>query len=77
MYHANLTYLDYKQAPTVGGWRILMQSFVFNVQQIPGTRLGLVDYMSRMYPETVLEEDQTNHVKRNDELLDIAATILI
>jgi hypothetical protein len=30
-----------------------------------------------MYPGTVPEEDQTNHVKKNDELLDIAATILI
>jgi hypothetical protein len=30
-----------------------------------------------MYPETVPEEDKTIHVKKNDELLNIAATILI
>ena len=73
--HANLTYLGDNQTPIVVRWRIFMQSFIFKVQRIPGTRMGLADYMSRMYPEVDSDEDKVQSIKEDDELLVIGMAL--
>jgi hypothetical protein len=49
--HSNLTYIGDNLTPIVVRWRIFMQSFTFMVQRIPGSKMGLADYLSRMYVE--------------------------
>ena len=75
--HANLTYLGDNQTPIVVRWRIFMQSFIFKVQRIPGTRMGLADYMSRMYPEVDSDEDKVQSIKEDDELLVIGMALVL
>jgi hypothetical protein len=48
-HHANLAWIDAYQTPIVARWRIYMQGFNYQVQLIPGTKMGLADYLSRMY----------------------------
>jgi hypothetical protein len=49
--HSNLTYIGDNLTPIVVRWRIFMQSFTFMVQRILGSKMGLADYLSRMYVE--------------------------
>ena len=73
--HANLTYLGDNQTPIVVRWRIFMQSFEFKIQRIPGTRMGLADYMSRMYPDVNSDDDKVQCIKEDDELLVIGMAL--
>jgi hypothetical protein len=46
-----------RQTPIVIRWRIYMQSFIHKVQLIPGKKMGLADYLSRMYSVKDIEEE--------------------
>ena len=73
--HSNLAYLGDNQTPIVVRWRIFMQSFVFKVQRIPRTRMGLANHMSRMYPDTDPEENSNNPVREDDGILVIGMAL--
>jgi len=61
-----MTHQGDNQTAMVVKWRTSMLSFVFKVQRIPGTRIGFVGYISRMYSFTALKEDSADYVlKRN------------
>ena len=38
--------------PIIVRWRVLLQSYVFQVRHIPGTENTVADWLSRMYPIT-------------------------
>ena len=47
--HRNLQWIENSEASIVIRWRAYMQSFVFLLRHIPGTRNLVADWMSRMY----------------------------
>jgi hypothetical protein len=47
--HDNLAWIGANQTPIVARWRIYMQGFNYQVQLIPGTKIGLANYLSQMY----------------------------
>ena len=48
--HRNLLWIENSQVPIVIRWRVLLQSFTFNVKHIPGKENTVADWLSRMYP---------------------------
>ena len=48
--HRNLVWIETSQVPIVVRWRVLLQSFVFDVKHIPGKNNTVADWLSRMYP---------------------------
>jgi hypothetical protein len=54
--HQNLLWMQNNQTPIVQRWQIYMQGFMHKVQLIPGKKMGMADYLSRMY--SVTDEDK-------------------
>ena len=50
--HRNLVWIESSQVPIIVRWRVLLQSYVFQVRHIPGTENTVADWLSRMYPIT-------------------------
>ena len=48
--HRNLIWIESSQVPIVVRWRVLLQSFNFEVKHIPGKDNTVADWLSRMYP---------------------------
>ena len=48
--HRNLQWIETSEAPIVVRWRVLMQSFDFQIRHIPGKENCVADWLSRMYP---------------------------
>ena len=48
--HRNLVWIESSQVPIIVCWRVLLQSYVFQVRHIPGTENTVADWLSRMYP---------------------------
>ena len=48
--HRNLVWIETSHVPIVVRWRVLLQSFVFDVKHIPGKNNTVADWLSRMYP---------------------------
>ena len=48
--HRNLQWIETSVAPIVVRWRVLMQSFDFQIRHIPGKDNCVADWLSRMYP---------------------------
>ena len=53
--HRNLVWIETSQVPIVVRWRVLLQSFVFNVKHIPGKTNSVADWLSRMYPTPITQ----------------------
>ena len=48
--HRNLVWIESSQVPIVVRWRVLLQSYIFEVKHIPGKENTVADWLSRMYP---------------------------
>jgi hypothetical protein len=48
--HRNLVWIESSQVPIVVRWRVLLQSYIFEVKHIPGKENTAADWLSRMYP---------------------------
>ena len=48
--HRNLLWIESSQVPIIVRWRVLLQSYVFQVKHIPGKENIVADWLSRMYP---------------------------
>lgn len=48
--HRNLVWIESSQVPIVVRWRVLLQSYIFEVRHIPGKDNTVADWLSRMYP---------------------------
>jgi RNase H-like domain found in reverse transcriptase len=48
--HRNLVWIERSQVPIVVRWRVLLQSYIFEVRHIPGKDNTVADWLSRMYP---------------------------
>ena len=46
--HRNLVWMESSQVPIVVRWRVLLQSFIFEVRHIPGKENTVADWLSRM-----------------------------
>jgi hypothetical protein len=55
--HQNVLWMENNQTPIVIRWRIYMQSFMHKVQLIAGKKMGLADYLSRMYSVKDITEE--------------------
>ena len=64
--HSNLTYIGDNLTQIAVKWRIFMQSFTFMVQRIPGSKMGLADYLSHMYVEYDLASRLTIEEQQDD-----------
>ena len=51
--HRNLVWMESSQVPIVVRWRVLLQSFIFEVRHIPGKDNIVADWLSRMYPPSI------------------------
>ena len=51
--HRNLVWMESSQVPIVVRWRVLLQSFIFEVRHIPGKDNTVADWLSRMYPPSI------------------------
>ena len=51
--HRNLVWMEFSQVPIVVRWRVLLQSFIFEVRHIPGKDNIVADWLSRMYPPSI------------------------
>jgi hypothetical protein len=61
-----MTHQGDNQIAMVVRWRTSLLSFDLKVQRIPGTSIGFVGYISRMYSFAALKEDSADYVlKRN------------
>lgn len=47
--HKNLRWIEASEVPKIVRWRIYMQSFVFQIKDIPGSKNGLADAHSRLF----------------------------
>ena len=45
--------MESSQVPIVVPWRVLLQSFIFEVRHIPGKDNTVADWLSRMYPPSI------------------------
>ena len=50
--HRNLVWIESSLVPIVVRWRVLLQSFNFQIRHIPGATNSVADWLSRMYPLT-------------------------
>ena len=50
--HRNLVWIESSLVPIVVRWRVLLQSYVFDIKHIPGKENTVADWLSRMYPIT-------------------------
>ena len=77
--HANLTFTGNNQTPITVRLKVFMQPFKFTIQQIPGIKMGLVDYLSYKYLEidsaVVLPIDEQVYDMINNMLLRIIMAI--
>ena len=48
--HRNLVWIESSQVPIIIRWRVLLQSYTFEVKHIPGKDNTVADWLSRMYP---------------------------
>lgn len=48
--HRNLVWIESSLVPIVIRWRVLLQSYVFDIKHIPGKQNMVADWLSRMYP---------------------------
>jgi hypothetical protein len=48
--HRNLVWIESSLVPTVVRWRVLLQSYTFQIRHIPGKDNAVADWLSRMYP---------------------------
>ena len=48
--HRNLVWIERSQVPIVARWRVLLQSYNFEIRHIPGKDNNVADWLSRMYP---------------------------
>lgn len=48
--HRNLVWIESSQVPIVIRWRVLLQSYIFEVKHIPGKENTVADWLSRMHP---------------------------
>ena len=53
--HRNLLWIENSQVPIIVRWRVLLQSYIFNVKHIPGKQNKVADWLSRMYTLPVAE----------------------
>ena len=51
--HRNLVWMESSQVPIVVCWRLLLQSFIFEVRHIPGKDNTFADWLPRMYPPSI------------------------
>ena len=47
--HRNLVWIETSQVPIVVRWRVLLQSYVFEIKHIPGKDNTVADWLSRMH----------------------------
>ena len=52
--HRNLVWMETSLVPIIIRWRVLLQSYVFNIRHIPGVKNSVADWLSRMYPQSTL-----------------------
>ncbi len=48
--HRNLVWIESSLVPIVVRWRVLLQSYTFQIRHIPGKDNAVADWLSRMYP---------------------------
>jgi RNase H-like domain found in reverse transcriptase/Chromo (CHRromatin Organisation MOdifier) domain len=48
--HRNLLWIESSLVPIIVRWRVLLQSYTFQVRHIPGKENKVADWLSRMYP---------------------------
>ena len=48
--HRNLVWIESSLVPIVVRWRVLLQSYTFQIRHIPGKDNTVADWLSRMYP---------------------------
>lgn len=50
--HRNLVWMETSLVPIIIRWRVLLQSYSFQIKHIPGKQNGVADCISRMHPQS-------------------------
>ena len=70
--HNNLRWIEASEVPKIVRWRIYLQSFVFQIEHIPGSKNSLADALSRLLMVEAIFSDKLD-VPEDHELCMLAA----